>query len=599
MRMPRCVLLLVMSLCVSAVAIAQAEEKAIKEKRELLLGILETSLADVQNLRLPENRAVFYARTGGLIWLMDQKRARTLFRNAAVELNNAQAFAESKKSVNPHNELLQGNSTRQNILNVIASRDAELALELMMSTRPAMVTRAMETAGEKDRKISNVRQNIGHLAQSELSMEQNFYRLAAEQSPERAVRLLKEAIGKGLTNDTFSQLERLAYKDANAAAEIAPQFLDKLLQCSYVNDEQPHYVNISQTNNVLNYHISKQNNDERKLKFDDGTVRQLAAKFISAYLSDQRVASAIGHQIVNFAEKLQPGSVEQIKKATARMYPQSAPSEQDAAYQRLISGDTPVEQMLASADKFPMQTRRQIYQTASNKLMSQGNWQAARDVLTENFANDEGDYTIVNFDQQLVYNLIGQAKFAEAERIIDGLPEPHRVTMLIYLATTLFHREQKENRAYAVSLLEKARQMTNERPENNVEMGQFMQLIGGYAQIDAAEAIRLFEGLVPKLVELTDAAAVLNGFQLNGNVRDGEFIIVHGNPFDQYGGNSSMIAQLSKFDLGRTINLIDAFKRPEVRISLKLQMLEGSDLNSTQAVTRSIVALPIITRRSR
>lgn len=592
--------LLVVSLCVSVSVFAQNEDAAAKERREQLFGMLESSLADVQSLKLPENRAVFYARIGGLVWNQDQKRARNLFRNAATELSNAQALAESKKGVNPYNELLQGNSTRQNILNVIAQRDAELALELMVVTRPALVVRAMESSGEKDKKISNVRQNIASLAQSESYMEQNFYRMAAEQSPERAVKLLKEAINKGLTNDTFNQLERLAYKDAQAAAEIAPQFLDKLLQCSYINEEQAHYVNIQLTTAVLNYHTSKRNDDGRKLTFENGRVRELAAKLISAYLSDQRVAGSIGQQIVTFAEKLQPGSVAAINRANARMYPQSAPSEQDAAYQRLMNSETPVEEMLAAADKFPMHTRRNIYQTASNKLMGQGNWQAARDVLTENFANDDGEYAITNFDQQLVYNLIGQAKFAEAERIIDGLPEQHRTAMLIYLATTVFHREQKENRSYAVSLLEKARQNISERPENNIEMGQLVQVINGYAQIDAGEAIRLFEALVPKLVELTDAAAVLNGFQMNGNVRDGEFLIVHGNPHDQFGGYSSIFPQFGKLDLARTINLIDAFKRPEVRISLKLQMLEGTDFSTVAIGSRTITELPvIITHRSR
>jgi hypothetical protein len=57
------------------------------------------------------------------------------------------------------------------------------------------------------------------------------------------------------------------------------------------------------------------------------------------------------------------------------MNPQNGNSDYDAAYQKLMENDTPVEQMLAAANKFPINNRRQIYQTASNKLMGQGDWQ--------------------------------------------------------------------------------------------------------------------------------------------------------------------------------------------------------------------------------
>jgi hypothetical protein len=83
-------------------------------------------------------------------------------------------------------------------------------------------------------------------------------------------------------------------------------------------------------------------------------------------------------------------------------------------------------------------------------------------------------------------------------------------------------------------------------------MNLLMQLIGGYGNIEPAEAIRLYEGVVGKIIELTDASAVINGFQVNSNVREGEFVMTQGDPFYQYGGNLSMIGAFSRFDLDRT-----------------------------------------------
>jgi len=97
--------------------------------------------------------------------------------------------------------------------------------------------------------------------------------------------------------------------------------------------------------------------------------------------------------------------------------------------------------------------------------------------------------------------------------------------------------------------------------------------------------------VVPKIVELTDASAVLNGFQVNSNVRDGEFLIVHGDPFNNFGGNLSMIGAFSRFDFDRTMKLVDSFNRPEMRISLRLQLLDGSEIITSSVTTRSSISI--------
>jgi hypothetical protein len=590
-------LLLAVLLCVLGTAFAQNDEDGAAQKRERLNAILADTLAEIQDLRLPENRAVFYARIGDLIWLQDEKRARALFRNATAELVAAQNFAESNRGANPYNELLQGSSTRQQILNSIANRDAELALELLVSTRPVNILRALQAPDDKSHKISNFRQNNAYLAQNERYMEQNFYRLAADQTPERAVRLLKESLSKGLTNETFNQLERLAQKDEAAAAEIGSQVVDKLLRSNYLLEEQPNYVDIQLTNAILNYQISRRGDDSRKLKFDDAQIQSLGSKFINGFLSDQRIAGAIGQGIVQVAERIRPSSVEQLKKAYARMYPQNGGSELDTAYQKLVSGDTAAEDMLAAADRFPMSTRRQIYQTASNRLMGQGNWQAAREVISENFASDDTEQTLANFDQQLVYNLIGQGKYSEAEALIDGMPEQYKVPLLANLSSSAFNRNQPGDRAHANTLLGKARQLISEKPENSSEFGMFTHVVHGYCSVDPGEAMRLFENVIPKLIELMNAAAVLNGFQMNSNVREGEFLVTQGSPLDQFGGNTNLFSSFARFDLERTLNLIGLFKRPEIVVSLKLQILEGSELTSAPVTGSQIVAMPTVRRR--
>ena len=327
------------------------------------------------------------------------------------------------------------------------------------------------------------------------------------------------------------------------------------------------------------------------MKFDDGQIRDLATKLINAYLSDQRVAGNIGG-IESIAQKYSPSSVEAVKKVMRERTPPNEPSQMDVAYRKLMNEDTPPEQMLAVASKFPQSNRREIYQSASNKLMGQGNWQAARAVLDENFSDEAREQMLNNFDQQNVYNFINKGKFSDAERVIDGMSEQQRVSALVNLANSVYGKDQKENKAYALALLDKASQLTNDPPQNNTEMQQLMQVINGYCNIEPSEAMRRFEGLVPKINELTDAAAIVYGFQLNSNVRDGEFILTQGDPFGNYGVNSSMIGLMARYDLDRTTSLIDSFSRPEMKISLRLQLVSniGTNASATPIQGRGYVA---------
>ena len=51
-------------------------DDAAKESQRKLTAIIEQALTDIQNLRLPENRAFFNCQVGNLLWPQDQARAR-------------------------------------------------------------------------------------------------------------------------------------------------------------------------------------------------------------------------------------------------------------------------------------------------------------------------------------------------------------------------------------------------------------------------------------------------------------------------------------------------------------------------------------------
>ena len=139
----------------------------------------------------------------------------------------------------------------------------------------------------------------------------------------------------------------------------------------------------------------------------------------------------------------------------------------------------------------------------------------------------------------------------------------------------IYQKDPVENKTYASAVLGKLRASLPEKPENSGEMGFMTQLVNSFINIDATEAFRIYEQLIPQMNELSDASAVLSPFQGNNNVRSGEFVISQGNGFGFYGADQSVVTSLAAKDPDHAARLTDMFSRREMRIAIKLQMAES------------------------
>jgi hypothetical protein len=68
-------------------------------------------------------------------------------------------------------------------------------LSSLYRTRPTAVQKAL-SQGSANTKINSSSSNFAQLAQQEITLEQRFIRILAEQKPERSIAFLKESIKK-------------------------------------------------------------------------------------------------------------------------------------------------------------------------------------------------------------------------------------------------------------------------------------------------------------------------------------------------------------------------------------------------------------------
>jgi thioredoxin-like negative regulator of GroEL len=554
-------------------------DEAAKEKQRRKTMVIERILSDVPNLKLNENRALVYAKVGNLIWQFDAKQARALFQNAVGELLNAQTLAEAdRKNIGYQNDLLTGQTTRPQILNAVASRDAELALEYLYKTRPAKISQVMSASSGKKSKISNQHSNYGYLIQNEINLEQSFMRLAADQNPERAIKLLKESLKKGLSNETLNLLKKLCEKDAASADQLAREIVGKIIQSGFDAENQANYQNTNIATSFLTEFIREKSPTEKFIKFENSQMQNLADRLIAYFFQQNaRYGNYSAYSILPIAEKLAPASVAKIKQAGKNNSRRGLNFYDDPEINKLLNdADTTTEELLSKAENFPVESRRRIYQTAANKLVQNGDVSRAAEILNDNFSDDALEDALRNLNGQYSYHLISAGKFEQAERVIDEMPENTRLNSLVNLANAIYQKNPADNKSYAAAVLGKARALISEQPEDNGEMSGLMQIISTYSAIEPVEAFRLYESLIPQMNELSDAAVKINGFNRSSNVKQGEFVISSsGNSLNFLGADFSVLGKLAANDFDRTLNLINGFTRRETVISLQLQLLEN------------------------
>jgi hypothetical protein len=555
--------------------IAQNGDDEAKEKQRQKLVLAESIQGDIGQLALEENRALALARLGNSLWPLDEKRARGIFQQSVGELIAAQTAAEANRKAGQNNELLTSQSTRPQVLNSIAQRDAEFALESFYKTRPAAIQRAMLNANAKNNKISGSPGNDNYLRQAESNLEQSLMRMAADQNPARAAELIKKALKTALSGETLNLLKKLHEKEPQMAKELASEAVSQLLKKTLVIENYLDHQSFQISVAFLQDFNRERPADDKGFRFDGPQMRQLAEKMIAFYIEKgTQFGYGYGYQLVPIAETLMPAAVEQLKEADKNVSGRGHhPIYPDETSQKLLNHETPVDEILAQAPKLPTESRRQVYQHVANRLSSEGNFDRARAILTDNFSDDGLENVLNGLNWNYVHHLTGQGKFAEAEALIDQFPDVNRYSALVSLATAVYSRDQK-NKSYAVNLLEKARGQLPTKPETNMEMSYFMQISAAYSTIEPAEAYRMMEELIPRINELMEAAVVVHGFQGSYNIRRGEMPVSQANSLGvhiDYG----IFRNLAKTDLENVISLIGTFGRREMRVMLKQQLLES------------------------
>jgi hypothetical protein len=579
-------ILIALSFCVFAAAQSPTTEtekdEAAAQLEENALEMLEQAVTEAGALRLPENRALVLVVAGDSFWQHDQKRARQLFREAVDQVIYAVGAAQgaplTTSSPFGREDL---HSLRQMVLTTIARYDAEFALESLAPTRPAEVSlEHQEYLAAKSGAATSRRSFLK--AEREVRLEQSLIAQTTSQDPVKAAKLVRENLAKGQTMQVLNLIFKIAAKDSELANALISESFTRMIESDLAKSANDSYFALTLLRTFSQpLRDTPSNRSLSKLRVDDRLMRDLVVKFAERLMSSNYFGdSALFSTTLPLVQKYAREKVAALKQKQAALKKQTP--ENVRVFDTPASLENPEassSQIIADAARAEPQMRGILFRTAAMRAISAGEPEKVRAQLQDLPQSKERDDAIALIDARLAQNQIAQGRFEEARRLIErtpaGLEKTRQTVQLAISAAALKTEEGREN---ALALMEDARQMVREFPEDRDEADGLIAVAAGFAVIDPARAFGVLGPVIAQANDLINASAlVAKYYRQEQYFRDGEIIMAAnlssgGSRFLRFGREVRMLA---KADFDRTRGLVDQFSRTDVRVFARAMIAQG------------------------
>jgi hypothetical protein len=476
---------------------------------------------------------------------------------------------------------------RQMVLRTLAERDAEMALEILVTTRAPEVAAEMQTyvmpnatapnAAQKQQTPTQTPVVRNFRVEQEIRLEQSLVAKSVEQDPQKAAQKIRENLEKGFSLEIVFALQKMYKKDAELATKLFEETIQKLLAADLTKPQS----NINFAVNLIRpYAFPPKENPSAKsqprLVMDEKSVRDVANKIVDTFMKATSSNQLSG---LNYAlpvlQKLAPEKIAQLKQKQTALNKQSPQNTRAAQIASAVNNPnaTP-EQLIADASKAQPSLRGAFYRQAAMRGISAGEPEKVLALLQNLPDSRERNDALAFLNSNIASRLLQAGKTDEARRLIDQMPfGAAKAEQLVQLAVASFRLNTKESRENALRIMNEAREMVKDFPEDKDETDALVKVIAGFAVIEPDRAFAMLAPVIEQANEVINAQAILARYnKQTQSFRDGELVIagsfgaLNAKVF-RYGRELKMLAQ---HDFTRTRGLIDQFRRDDVRLFIKI-----------------------------
>ena len=532
---------------------AEQPPKLNPETEKKALDLVETLAEQVLNLHASANRIRAESEVADLLWVRDEKRARTLFTAAVSQLTN-QISELDYGDPEVYTEMTRIYNSRQEVVMRIAPHDGEMAVDALNRTR---------FQGD-----NRTRYGGNWTANSEATLEVQLANIIAAKNPEAALKLARSSLSRGVSGSLISFLPSLYQKDSKSAQALYQEIVGR------IKDDNPSR-NPELASNAWNLLTSFQ-----PPQANEDTYRDLLTTLLGNLLSINRQTQQGMNQAQNMfyqierilplVEKYAPARSAELREWSRGIEKTIDPNTQIYQEIRRVSEKGTVDEILALATKYPPEYQNLLYQNAAWKAVSSGDTGRAKEIAEKIADPVQRRQVVDQLDNQAARAAEGDNKVVEARRLSEKASTVNRkIEILLQSAMSLAANDKKA----ALDLLSEAKTVLASAPQSAAELNAQMQLVQAYMRLDPDQAFGQLQPLVVRLNDLVAAAVVLDGVDYR-YLKDGEWVMQSGNALcNLVMSLNRMLASLGRVDFDRARTLADQIGRPEMRVMMEIDLV--------------------------
>lgn len=516
--------------------------------REKAFSLLESVAGQLNTLQSGENRARLGANIVDSLWKHDEKRARALLLLVQEDIN---AGMDVKKKLDQTDEhtFRVFSKLRVDTAERIAKYDGEAALAFFQATVP-----------RSDKPLPEF------LLYNERELELRLARQVAATNPDAALKVARKSLDQGFSGEVVGLLTQLNTKHKEQALVLYKEILQKLKDVNLVSNwEARTFVEM----------LAHSFNPPAA---DPATYRELVALLTSGALAhgcankmdelDERVdfcqwVTALVPRMQTFDPR-----AAKLKHWAPNVEPQEQ-SESAVDITELVQDENNV---LTLVTKYPERAEEIAYHLIM-KMRTSGDFEQARKIANRHLADDQNRRAVLaqlDFEEKL--RTLDERTLAEIDARINAIENTEK-----RLATLLevYRQYGGNNPKTALNLLNQASEIIDAMKPGRQQTQSQINIAMMYCLEKNDRGFSIMESLLPKLNELVDVAAKLDGYDTR-YLRDGEWnMSANGAVGELLTALAQNAGYFAWCDFDRAVSLSGRFDRTEIRLMAQVKLAQG------------------------
>jgi hypothetical protein len=524
------------------------DQNAAAAIRKKAIGLLESVAEQLGSLRSAENRARIGSNVADSLWDHDQKRSRNIF--AAIEEDIRMGFNDADSDYSAHMRTLTVfGQLRSEIIDRIAKRDPELALEFLQATVLPLDPQLPYEMREYENKLAL-----------------RLARQSATRNPQLALKLGRQMLAKGLSTDLLPVLYQLQRTDDSTSRTFHRDIVDKLKTTNLMRN----WMDLDLAVQLVRSFQPPQADEEVYRDLIDVVLTTALANGCSnAERTDaQRLCYSVG-SVFSRIEKYYPVRAALLKRWAGDG--QGFYAAEGWAQVNEATQNGSVDEILSLRTKYPA-LQDQIYWSAVMKALNSGEVARARQIASDVPDPESRRTMLAQIDRAQMRASVDADRLALIQQELGRMRrDEERIQLLFYVASSIGASDRKA----ALGLVNQAAEIVNSMKPGRIQLEAQLALATVYCSLNSDRGFTIMETLLPRLNELVAAATTLDRVE-NNYFSDGEWNM------SSNGAVGALLTRLAhnagsfaRMDFDRSVALSNQFERYEIRLMAQLKIAQS------------------------